>query len=200
MPQPILPGVYIEVRPEALIVPGTVTVGNIGIVGTARMGPVNEAKVIGSYAEARENFGSYDALDDPDTPQNPFTLVRALELAYSNGASTVLAVRAASGSVKAAAPSVADLGANATIFSIEAKTPGVWGNDVSIKIEDAAPNVKVTLKYKTIEEIYLVQKGSELVTKINADSVLAAAKNGADAANKPVVIAEKKFAGGNDGA
>ena len=35
MAEMVLPGVYIEERPEALIVAGPITVGNIGIVGTA---------------------------------------------------------------------------------------------------------------------------------------------------------------------
>ena len=35
MAEMILPGTYIEVRPEGLIAPGQITVGNIGVVGTA---------------------------------------------------------------------------------------------------------------------------------------------------------------------
>ncbi len=92
----ILPGVYIEVRPEALIVPGSVTVGNIGIVGTACRGPVGEVNVIGSISEAREIFGGADSFSNPETPGSSLTLVRALELAYGNGASTVFAVRVTS--------------------------------------------------------------------------------------------------------
>ena len=36
MAEMILPGTYIEVRAEKLIVPGPIAIGNIGIVGTAR--------------------------------------------------------------------------------------------------------------------------------------------------------------------
>jgi hypothetical protein len=93
----ILPGVYIEVRPEALIVSGPVSVGNIGIVGTAAQGPVNEAQVVGSFVEAQDLFGPADDFANPDTPGEPLTLVRALALAYGHGASTVVAVRAANG-------------------------------------------------------------------------------------------------------
>ena len=60
----ILPGVYIEVRSEALIVSGPVSVGNVGIVGTASppatVPPAPERGVIGkvyefsSFAEAKE--------------------------------------------------------------------------------------------------------------------------------------------------
>lgn len=91
MAEMVLPGVYIEVRPEALIVSGPVTVGNIGIVGTAAEGPVGEVKVLGSYAESKDLFGPYAAFDPAD---DQTTLVRALELAYAHGASTVFAVRA----------------------------------------------------------------------------------------------------------
>src|SRR5262245_57084463 len=100
MPELVLPGVYIEFRPEALIVGGQVPVGNIGIVGTASDGPIGEAKILGSYADARAIFGAYDAF----TTTHSLTLVRALELAYNNGASTVYAVRVASAGSVASSP------------------------------------------------------------------------------------------------
>ena len=41
MSEMILPGTYIEVRPEGLIVPGRISVNNVGMVGTAAKGPLN---------------------------------------------------------------------------------------------------------------------------------------------------------------
>ena len=93
MPEMVLPGVYIEVRPEGLIIPGQVTVGNIGIVGTASKGKIGEPILLGSYADARQALGPYDPWIDGT--QNELTLVRALELAFSTGATTVFAVRVA---------------------------------------------------------------------------------------------------------
>ena len=52
MAELILPGVYIEVRPEGLIVPGQISVGNLGVVGTASKGEVNKAVLVSSYADA----------------------------------------------------------------------------------------------------------------------------------------------------
>lgn len=105
MAEMILPGVYIEVRPEALIVSGPVSVGNVGIVGTASppatVPPAPERGVIGkvyelsSFAEAKEEFGAYDPFDNPTTPGSPLTLTRGIELAFSHGARKVLAVRVA---------------------------------------------------------------------------------------------------------
>lgn len=96
----ILPGVYIQVRPEGLIVSGGVSSGNIGIVGTAKQAKDSQGKDIpnstvvplGSYDEAKQIFGDYDAFD-PAKEVEEFTLVRALEIAYANGASSVYAVK-----------------------------------------------------------------------------------------------------------
>lgn len=200
MPELILPGVYIEVRAEALIVGGPISVGNIGIVGTASNGPVGEAKVLGSYAEAREIFGPYDAFSTP----NSLTLVRALELAYNNGASTVYAVRVASATAVAAAPAPADMLGNAAIFTLTAKSPGSTGDDIAITIADAPGNKStVTIKLGSGSEEYTVSNGTELVNQINdsaSGSSLVKATAGLNAANKPVAITDVSFGGGNSGA
>lgn len=204
MPELILPGVYIEVRPEALIGAGPISVGNIGMVGTASRGPVGEVKVLGSGAEAKEIFGPYDSFTNPETANNPLTLVRALELAYNNGASTVFAVRVASNAALQAEPPVAGMAANATIFDLKSKYPGTAGNDVKITIVDVPPNKsKVTIKSGLVEEEYIVTTGTELVNLINDPlngSGLVKATADVNAANKPVAIADISFAGGNNGA
>jgi len=215
MAQPILPGVYIEVRPEALIVPGPITVGNIGIVGTARNGPIGEVKVLGSYAESREVFGAYDAFDSPETANHPLTLVRALELAYANGATTVLAVRvsgteaagdaenliAAWGTfttARKASRNVASAGGVAAI--LKAKYHGTAGNSIKITVADAGANAIVTIRAGAVEEIYTVATGTALVAQVNAGSEILTAAAGAQAAEKPSVAAEAAFAGGANGA
>lgn len=211
----VLPGVYIEVRPEALIVPGAVTVGNIGIVGTARQGPVGKVKVLGSYAEAREIFGNYDDFENPETSNYPLTLVRALELMYANGASSVFAVRVtdteaigdpenfitAWGKYTRARKAFHNVdSAGGTAAVLKAKTHGSWGNSITIKVEDAAPNVDVVLTYGGIEEVYTVATGDELVDQINTDSVLVDATADAQSSEIPSPIGETPFTGGIDGA
>ncbi|MFH7025251.1 MAG: phage tail sheath C-terminal domain-containing protein [Heteroscytonema crispum UTEX LB 1556] len=95
MTEMILPGVYVEVRSEGLIVGGAISSGNIGIVGTAKTGNNLEVVALSDYNQAKEIFGDYDAFDPSKTIEE-FTLVRALEIAYANGASTVFAVKVAS--------------------------------------------------------------------------------------------------------
>jgi Phage tail sheath C-terminal domain len=144
MAEMVLPGVYIEVRPEGLIVPGPITVGNLGVIGTASKGPINERVILGSYTEAREKFGGYDAWIDGNSDE--LTLVRALEIAYAHGATTVFAVRVTGkkDSENLSDDNTTAVAANYTLNSVNgecvkltAKTPGAWGNKLSVKVSKA---------------------------------------------------------------
>lgn len=167
MPELVLPGVYIEVRAEALIVSGPISVGNIGIVGTARQGPLSEVITLSAYAQAKENFGAYDDYKKAKAAGGKeLTLVRALELAYANGASTVLAVRvSSSGNTQAKSAIFKVLGetAGTTGATLEARTPGDWGNGIAINVTDAEEDsftaneehigaAPITLKRKPVAE------------------------------------------------
>ena len=84
MAEMILPGVYIDVRAEGLITADRVSVGNLGVVGTASKGQIGVPVLLGSYSEAQEQFGNYNAFVDGRSQE--LTLVRALEQAYNSGA------------------------------------------------------------------------------------------------------------------
>ncbi len=215
MAELILPGVYIEVRPEALIVGGPISVGNIGIVGTAKSGPVGEVTVLGSYSEAREIFGAYDPFDSPELAANPLTLVRALELAFDNGASTVFAVRVTSTEASAAGENFVApwnkntkarkashpvAGTGGTV--LKARNHGADGNSIKITVKDPDPadasKVLVTLRSGAIEENYSVATGNVLSTQVNAQSALV--KGEGVGAAKPTPLVETAFTGGLSGA
>jgi hypothetical protein len=128
----ILPGTYIEVRAEGLIAPGQVTVGNVGVAGTAAKGEVGKPILLSNYNDALSIFGPYDSFMDPDDPtkrrQDSLTLVRALELAFANGASTVYAMRVANA---AAAATAVLASAGGPCVTLTAKSPGTWANGMS---------------------------------------------------------------------
>ena len=145
MTEMILPGVYIEVRPEGLIVPGAVTVGNLGVAGTASKGPVGVPVILGSYSEARERFGGYDPWIDGESDE--LTLVRALELAYNHGATTVIAVRVASAAAAKAAHVLQSAGGDCV--ALTAKSEGTWGNDLSVEVRDAEEHAFVNAEEHT---------------------------------------------------
>ena len=160
MVEAILPGTYITVRDEGLISAGQVVSGNIGIVGTAAKGPVDEVQILGSFSEAKEIFGDID-------PERQLTLIQALEQIYNNGGKTVYAVRTGTTATKATYQIKDSFGSN--LVTLEAKTPGTWGNDIKIKISDADTNSKkVELTDGTTKETYTISSASHLGTQVKA--------------------------------
>jgi len=137
-----MPGVYITEHPEGLIAPGQITIGNLGVVGTAAKGAVLTPILLGSYQDAIQEFYSYDPWLDPGTGlpnPNALTLVRALEQAFAFGATTVYAVRVtntdAAGQSKALPASATLKSAGGPCVSLTANEPGSWGNHLSVKVQ-----------------------------------------------------------------
>jgi hypothetical protein len=138
----ILPGTYIDVLAEGLIAPGQVTVGNLGVLGTAAKGPVAVPTLLSSYNDAVALFGPYDSFLDPEDPTirrtDSLTLVRALEIAFQQGASTVYAVRV--GNSDPANPhhlafATATLNsASGLCVTLQATSQGTWANDMTVTV------------------------------------------------------------------
>jgi len=207
MPEIVLPGTYIEVRAEGLISAGRVVTGNIGIVGTAAKGPVDEVKILGSLSEAREIFGESDEWIDGS--KDELTLIRALELIYKNGGQTVYAVRTANlknDPKKLSTASYTLKSDSKDLLKLETSIPGTWGNKIKIEISDAgiaeAKTKKVELFYERIQESYEVQNADDLAEQVNKKSALVKATGLSDT-NKtklPENVDKKNFEGGANGA
>jgi tail sheath protein len=129
----ILPGTYIEVRAEGLLSVGAISVGNVGLIGTAEKGGPELARLT-TYDETRARFG--EAPDwDPAAREDNLSLVRAARLLFDNGAQTVYALRVMD-PASAAAASFTLTGENGSQgLMLRASTPGTWGNRLQIRIE-----------------------------------------------------------------
>jgi hypothetical protein len=141
----IIPGTYIEVRAEGLIGVSGIATGNVGVVGTASKGPIGTPVVLSSFSDAREVFGDYDPWSGGTA--NELTLVRALQQVFSNGGSTVYAVRVANA---AQAASRDLLGASKKVGTLKAKTPGTWGDAITAQVKDASANAFVEANAHTV--------------------------------------------------
>jgi len=135
----ILPGTYIQVRPEGLIAPGQVTVGNLGVVGTAAKGTPGKVELLSSYTDAVQKF--YNADPWIDGKSNELTLVRALQFAFNFGANNVYAVRVAGPSKKTA--SIVLNSSSGQCIELDAKSDGTWGNDIGVNIAAADDNAQI---------------------------------------------------------
>jgi hypothetical protein len=158
----ILPGTYIDVRAEGLIGVGGISTGNIGIVGTANRGPVNEVQILGSYTEALDIFGQYDEWSDTG---NPLSLVRALQQVFNGGGSTVYAVRIANGTPVPRVISVRD-STDAVLFTLTATSGGTWANDITATLTPGA-TAKLELTYAGNKEVYEGATAADLHSAID---------------------------------
>ncbi len=185
----ILPGTYIDVRAEGLIGVGGISTGNIGVVGTASRGPINEVRVLSSYSEALDTFGPYDAWPADKTKQaDALTLTRTLEQLFRGGASTVYAVRVGD---FAAAPPVGSwaVGDDAsTLLSLQANSPGTWANDIDITFSATDKTLRVTLGQR--KEVHDALTAATLAAAIAADSrlLVTSAPAAGDAAKVPTKV------------
>ncbi|MEW6737899.1 MAG: phage tail sheath subtilisin-like domain-containing protein [Acidobacteriota bacterium] len=135
----IIPGTYIEVRAEGLIGVSGIATGNVGVVGTASKGPIDEVQVLSSFSEARDIFGDYDSWVDGKSDE--LTLVRALQQVFDNGGSTIYAVRCADNTAAAASRTLLD--SNGAVVTLTGKTNGSWAHDVTVKVNNASENAFV---------------------------------------------------------
>ena len=136
MAELIIPGTYIDVRAEGLISAGGVATGIVGVVGTANSGPVGVPVTLSGYSEARETFGLPDDFAVPYDGSHPLTLTRALQLAYANGATKIVAVRVASPRAAKATYVVKD-GLGNPVATLTAATSGSWGNEIQVSVGEA---------------------------------------------------------------
>src|SRR5262249_35069687 len=128
-----------DVRPEGLIVPGRVGVGTVAVVGTASKGPLRTPVRLGSFGEAKAQFGNYDPWVDGASQE--LTLVRALELAFGHGATTVLGLRVsdqdAAGNPRAQQAALTLASPAGPCVTLSAASPGTWGNDLQVAVSAA---------------------------------------------------------------
>ncbi len=101
----VLPGVYVNVRDEGLISVGGISVGTVGVVGTAKGGEILEAIALSSYSEAKAIFG---------------TPVDQIDAAKNNVATAQAALNQASGDERAAEQNALNE-AKATLATLESE-------------------------------------------------------------------------------
>ena len=148
MSEMVIPGTYIEVRSEGLISAGGVSTGVVGVIGTASAGPVGVPVVLSGMSDANDLFGAPDRFAVPTDGSNPLTLTRALGLVYGNGASTVIAVRVASARAVAARFAIKD-GADNTVATLVANSPGTWANNIQVSVDAAKAPARISNERQT---------------------------------------------------
>lgn len=129
MPEYLSPGVYVEeVSSGAKPLEGVGT-STGAFIGKAQRGPVNEARLITNWTQFTDTFG---------------TFIKDCVLAYSvyqffnEGGTKCYVVRGAKGSATTLTKSQFDIldSAAANTLTVLANSEGVWGDDITVKVED----------------------------------------------------------------
>jgi hypothetical protein len=201
----ILPGTYIEVRAEGLIGVGGIATGNIGVVGTASRGALEEVAILGSPGDALGAFGAYDAWQT-DGSDPPLSLTRTIEQLFKGGASTVYAVRIANGDPASATWTVrsTEVG-NPALFTLTASSPGSWANALEINLTEDSGTYTLELVSGGNKESFTGTNAGELYDAINESKRLVVASGLAQAdrtkaMQEPPAALATTATGGPDGA
>jgi phage tail sheath protein FI len=197
MPTYLHPGVYVEevsggARPIEAV--GTSTAAFVGI---AEKGPVDEPRFITNFTEFQQIFGGYVRDND----------IGASYLAYSvfhffqNGGTACYVVRVED-SAKTATLDLNTSEGNKTM-TIEAISPGSWGNDLRIAIGDGTTskdrfNMYVFVKdelVETYEDLSMVNDDASYVDRVTKRSMYIRTKS-EELPDNPTFTGKKDISGG----
>jgi hypothetical protein len=103
-----------------------------GIIGTFKKGPLNQVTLVTSFAQFERIFGS-----EPAPGSTSYYSVKAFFAKAGNAPLNIVRV-AGTGVLKANYTALDRQGTPANTLKIEAKSEGLWGNGISVKILDHA--------------------------------------------------------------
>lgn len=135
MTESIILGTYIDGRAEGLLTAEGVSTGGLPVVATASAGPVLRPTTLAMPGQARLQYGAPDDPGDPEDGEDAKPLVRAIELCYGSGASTVVGVRVAVSSAANASLAIRDAGA--PVAELTAVSPRTWADAVQALVGPA---------------------------------------------------------------
>ena len=165
------PGVYVSEVPSGLrSIEGAPTSTTI-FVGETERGPIGPT-MIKSRSDYERMFGGYFRVRDDSSPPTPTRVLTAYAIDgfYLNGGSTAYVLRAMD-------PGTALAPVTASNSQLEASSPGIWGNSVSIAVmpssgSDAAQRIRIDVVYESPRtgERAIVESFDRLSTKVDDEN------------------------------
>ncbi|HWP96412.1 MAG TPA: phage tail sheath C-terminal domain-containing protein [Syntrophomonadaceae bacterium] len=167
----------------------SISLSRIGVVGTFCKGPANSPQIIGGIDQLISVFGGYKA---------GLTGYLSMLGATSQGANDFVVVRVGSATLASAAKTLQDT-TPANSVTITTKTPGTWGNGITVAIAAGTQSntFKLIVTYGTQQETYDNLTLDNLAT---VNSTLVSIAKVAGATHIPANISSTPLTGGDDGA
>lgn len=160
---PTYPGVYIEEIPSGVRTIVGVATSITAFIGRSLRGPVNDPKRIQSYSDFARTFGGLWVES---------TMSYAVQQYFLNGGTDAYVVRVHNG----ATPATLSLAADGDTLTLEAASPGEWGNnlqavvDYDTKDKDDPIPVLFNLLIQEVDPISGEPKGSETFRNISPEA------------------------------
>ena len=126
---PTYPGVYIQEVPSGVRTITGVATSIAAFVDYFKRGPLNKAVQVFNLGDFERIFGGLDRSSEASYAVQQFFL---------NGGTQAWIVRVASGDFRASAAEIGASIGGASIFTVEASDPGVWGDNLQIQIMRAS--------------------------------------------------------------
>lgn len=163
MAEYLSPGVYVEEFDSGAKPMEGVGTSTAGFIGLAERGPVSGLpQLVTNFSDFKRTYGSY--LSENEFGDYRF-LAYAVEHFFLNGGSRCFIARVAPGDAKCSSGEAGE-----SVLSIEAKNPGIWGDDISITITPSC-------KAKT--QVYEISEGNKYRVKnaagFNAGDIISCA-------------------------
>ena len=127
---PTYPGVYVQEIPSGVRTIAGVSTSIAAFVDFFKQGPMNKAVQIFSMGDFDREFGGLD-----DRSEASY----AIQQFFLNGGTEAYVVRTASGNVAASTVEIGSAIDGAAALTVEAVSPGDWGNNLRIRIDYPAP-------------------------------------------------------------
>lgn len=184
------PGVFIEEIPSGVRPISAASTSIPIFIGAAKNGPIGDPQFLLTWDDYKTAFGGIS--DEADA------LGLSVSSFYANGGGAAYAVRLADGALSSTMPAGEMFGplggtmAAANVLSIEAANPGVWGDSVSVQVENSNGQtftLKVVLTgeeviTETFTNLTMNDKSANFVgTAINNNSQLIRAEYAPDVAD-----------------
>jgi uncharacterized protein len=127
---PTYPGVYVEEIPSGVRTIAGVATSVAAFVDFFKKGPLNQPVQLFNLGDFERELGGLDSRSEASY---------AIQQFFQNGGTECWAVRTLSGNFAAASVNAAAAIAGSSVFALEAKTPGAWGNQLRARVDYDTP-------------------------------------------------------------
>lgn len=181
MPERLHPGVYIEERRGGPAPIAGVSTSNYGVCGFTKQGPVDEAVLVTSFEQFQEIFGGFTP--DGLVPTDLFAF-------FSMGGQRAYVVRVIASDAALALTTIKLVEpAGTTLWTVNAKTKGAWGNRLKIELRGSPDYyVTATASYSRYDFLVYLQNEDTLAYELKETFAAVSLEVAADADYFPDVV------------